>query len=112
MTIPDPGAFIASCSAQTSGTYLGSDGYCVLDQANRVIMLLNIYSEQDSYTSETAIFFTMTNPKDNFQPDFSSMSEDEVWKWKRDASFFIRTVTFDLAGSAFSSVITSGYDPN
>jgi hypothetical protein len=31
VTIPDPGAFIASCSAQTSGTYLGSDGYCVLD---------------------------------------------------------------------------------
>lgn len=37
------------------------------------------------------------------------MTEDEIWKWRRDASFFVRTVTFDVASTGFGTVISSGY---
>jgi hypothetical protein len=37
------------------------------------------------------------------------MTEDEVWAWKREKTFFIRTVSFDLAATGWGSVITNGY---
>jgi hypothetical protein len=51
----------------------------------------------------------MYNPENNFAPTLSDMTEDAVWAWKRSKTFFIRTVTFDLAATGWGSVITNGY---
>lgn len=43
----------------------------------------------------------MRNPIENFRPD---LEDDEVWEWERSKAFFIRTVTFDLQNTAYSSL--------
>ena len=60
------------CTVTTYAPFRGSK-YCQIDTEHRVIIIKNVYTEQDSYQAETAISWRMRNPLENFRPeDFGS----------------------------------------
>lgn len=80
ITIPDPAAFLKSCQAQTSVSFTGQT-YCKLDASTRSVWFLGIFQDQESWTSQIALFMDFANPASNFH---ATVSEE-------DQSFHITT---------------------
>lgn len=87
---------IPAVEVYSSTSYSGSDyAFFDEDESKRTIYFHSTFMEQDSYTSEVAISFQMTNPQSNFFKDTSEMDDQEREEYEYDMSFHISTFTVD-----------------
>jgi len=93
--IPPDDEFVSTCSIITTAKF-GGENHCKLFRKHRTFILYNAFLDTDDFQTEFTIFFTLTNPTNNFDSNENY-----------DSSFHINTHSFTMVGD--EKVIKSGY---